>query len=384
MENSTIGIKIADGTYFPIIEDGNRKKKKLILTTVNDNQESVQIDLYRGRGNEIDDAAYIGSLVIEDILPSAKGDPEIELRLGIDTEGNLNAEAGDVGAGDRQSLSVSLESLEEDGFDTPNFEIDDAVFDDIPAFKESEEDDFSLDEAPTFDDDLSFDEAPSLDEDASFDSGMDEFVGDSVFEEDAGLGEADEFGDVSGFDDEPEEFASSTSLSEETEEDEYRVKTREKRKPLALIIIIILILIVLGVGAFLFLRDSGNEAVPPLAADGSSAAEQAPEPEPEPAVEAVDAVPDKPEPVAETTNIEPEPVPAVSISDEKPAVSTGEIPDVGRGGGVWYRLKWGDTLWNLSISFYRTPWLYGLIAVENNIKNPDVIYAGTDLFIPEN
>jgi nucleoid-associated protein YgaU len=77
----------------------------------------------------------------------------------------------------------------------------------------------------------------------------------------------------------------------------------------------------------------------------------------------------------------PEPEPVEKIIDTE---YVGGVPPEGRGGGVWYRLKWGDTLWNLSVSFYRTPWLYGLIAVENDIKNPDVIYAGTDIFIPEN
>ncbi|HAK46565.1 MAG TPA: peptidoglycan-binding protein, partial [Spirochaeta sp.] len=151
MDNSTIGIKVADGTYFPILEEERTGKKKLVLTTVNDDQASVQIDLYKGEGQELNDALYIGSLVIEDIMPAMKGDPEIELLIGIDSDGNLNAEAGDTATSERQSLSVSLESLDDGDFSSPNFELDDQGFDEIP----------SLDEEPALDDGSSFDEEPA-------------------------------------------------------------------------------------------------------------------------------------------------------------------------------------------------------------------------------
>ena len=49
---------------------------------------------------------------------------------------------------------------------------------------------------------------------------------------------------------------------------------------------------------------------------------------------------------------------------------------------VRYRIKWGDTLWDLSDTYYRNPWLYPIIARENKIKNPDVIIAGTYIMIP--
>ena len=49
---------------------------------------------------------------------------------------------------------------------------------------------------------------------------------------------------------------------------------------------------------------------------------------------------------------------------------------------VIYRIKWGDTLWDLAESYYQNPWLYPKIAKANNIKNPDVIISGTDIEIP--
>ena len=50
---------------------------------------------------------------------------------------------------------------------------------------------------------------------------------------------------------------------------------------------------------------------------------------------------------------------------------------------VRYKIKKGDTLWDISASYYRTPWKYKKIAKDNNIKNPDLIYAGSYLNIKE-
>ena len=61
---STIGIKIADGNYYPIIDTTAVGKKRLVLTTVKDDQENVQVDLYKGEDDSIESATYIGSLVL--------------------------------------------------------------------------------------------------------------------------------------------------------------------------------------------------------------------------------------------------------------------------------------------------------------------------------
>ena len=50
MAGSTIGIKIADGSYYPVLAEGFTGTKRLTLTTVKDDQDRVQIDLYRGEG----------------------------------------------------------------------------------------------------------------------------------------------------------------------------------------------------------------------------------------------------------------------------------------------------------------------------------------------
>ena len=127
MSGSRIGIKLADGTFFAILDrDETDKKKRLVLTTVRDDQTQVHIDLYQGHDSDVANDEYVGSLVIDGISPTKKGEADIALVVGIDAEGNLNATATDNSSGERQSLSVGLETLGGGSdFDMPNFEIDD-------------------------------------------------------------------------------------------------------------------------------------------------------------------------------------------------------------------------------------------------------------------
>jgi len=84
---------------------------------------------------------------------------------------------------------------------------------------------------------------------------------------------------------------------------------------------------------------------------------------------------------------------AAPAAPTKPAAGSEAAPSQGktaapvtpnvRYGGVYYYIRWGDTLWDLSMSFYRTPWLYGKIAKANSIKNPDLIFAHTQIYIPD-
>lgn len=73
-------------------------------------------------------------------------------------------------------------------------------------------------------------------------------------------------------------------------------------------------------------------------------------------------------------------------TDEPPAVEGAAAADAKPTSpkGVTYRIRKGDTLWDISATYYRNPWLYLRLARANSIKNPDLIFAGAKLFIPEN
>jgi hypothetical protein len=107
----TIGIKIANGDFYPILTESTLSKKRLVLTTVHDGQESVQIDLFRSLSKSMLDAQYIGSLVVENIKPSSKGEPSIEMAITSGKDGNITADAWLTGA-EHHLLNVSLKTID--------------------------------------------------------------------------------------------------------------------------------------------------------------------------------------------------------------------------------------------------------------------------------
>ncbi len=164
MDSSIIAVRVANGSFVPVLETSSRTRRRLVLTTIRDNQTSVQIDLYRGADEGMENAEYIGSLMIESIDADAKGQADIVLLLGIDESGNLNATATDKKSGEYQSLSVGLESIEQGGsFDLPDFELSDEelTLDDLSM----DEEEIALDESAAS---LSLDDV-TLEEDLSFD-----------------------------------------------------------------------------------------------------------------------------------------------------------------------------------------------------------------------
>ena len=122
----SIGIKQANGDFFSILEENSTAKKRLILTTVHDSQKSVQIDLYRSLAKTMADATYIGTLVVENVSQKSKGEPSIEMTLSSTRDGSISASAVDLGNPEnKHHLSVSLNSLEEDKNEYPDFEPED-------------------------------------------------------------------------------------------------------------------------------------------------------------------------------------------------------------------------------------------------------------------
>lgn len=124
MAAASIGIKLADSQFFPVLEEGSPSRKVLDLTTVRDDQTSVQINLFRSSGGDIEDAEYVGTLIIEDIAEKTSGEPTIELTLSLDSFNELSAEAVDLDSGSRQVLTVSLETLDNETlYNIPDFDL---------------------------------------------------------------------------------------------------------------------------------------------------------------------------------------------------------------------------------------------------------------------
>ena len=96
----------------------------------------------------------------------------------------------------------------------------------------------------------------------------------------------------------------------------------------------------------------------------------------------------EPEPIAEP---EPEPEPAVPEAKEDEIVIIEKAEEVvpaqppvaeEKPKNITYKIKWGDTLWDIADTYYKNPWRYKYIARYNGIKNPDYIISGTKIIIP--
>lgn len=324
--SAKIGIKLADGTFFPIMdEDSSLPHEKLELTTVRDDQSSVQINLFK-KDNEEAEPVYIGSLIVEDIKNKAAGDPTIELNLSLDDEKNLSAEAIDVDSGVRQGLKVSLETFAEPFFDDMDFDFT------------SELDELSTD---------------------PYNSDIDQSFNTSDFYSDSDT----------GFDDE------------------------EKKKKIPLWLLIVLLL--LGIAALvvgIWLLTKKPEQVDTENSGVQSMMQNIEENLPVTSIEASETVPETaavqkeiPKDVSATEPPTPGDPAAFESKNTEFFENTEDTMVANQPihtESVRYKVRWGDTLWDLSESYYRNPWFYTDIAKHNKLKNPDVIISGTYIEIP--
>lgn len=146
-----VGLKLANGDFYPIMEDDEHVTKKLVLTTVRDDQENVKIDLYRSSPDSpTTSREYIASLVLENIEIGPAGNPDIELSLSLDATHNLSVLVKDAKNGEYQSLRINIENIDYGDFDMPDLDIDLGQKDEglRPEQMESEEDFPALSAAP--------------------------------------------------------------------------------------------------------------------------------------------------------------------------------------------------------------------------------------------
>ena len=336
---STIGIKIANGEFYPILDGNSQIKKRLILTTVHDNQQSVQIDLYKSASRSLSDAGYMGSLVLENIRPRPKGEPSIELVLVSTKDGEITADAVDLDTsvkGEHKTLKVSLKDTRE--YEIPDFELE-------------------------------------------------------------------------------HNGTPPTGLYEKA----AKARNEEKQKfPWLVVVCAALVITAIGLILWLFVFRSGSGTAPrsarPVVQTSQSqpaqpaAPAQQPAASPAPAASPTQAAPVQPAapaqqpapaspaqaapaPAPQTT--EPAKLPVIQAPASKPAsaaparrarpvppVASYKVPSVIPKEGAAYKIRYGDTLWDIAGAFYRNPWLYPRIARFNKIRNPDLIISGTTIRVP--
>lgn len=497
----TIGIKLADGSFYPVMEEGTAQTKTLELTTANNNQTCVMVDLYSSETGTLEGAEYIDTLKIDNLNAHPNGELNISFSVSQDEDGKLSTNIVDKETGTNaesvSSLShifrdsdelanpdnftisnldrakfptvenafnpdapeefdldapseipleaadspadeafsgdttltmdempdtngaetidapldfamtspsdIAMEDFSEDvmskeipsdiSFDEPSADIpadetitddslSDDIFADLPADETVTEDslpddifaDSPADETVTENADDKLFEDITTDEAVTEDSLSDDIFADdeitdddipdeisipkdepSVFDEDISKPQADEINKANG----PISF--SGLYDKETELGESAVH-EESRKKTTIPMLICIICAVICIIATLILLISA----PAKALSRKQKAKDAP----------------KTELVKEEQIQTNETVDSVIVIENAESVTPTVPAPKKNSEKVTYRIKWGDTLWDISNNFYKNPWKFTRIAKYNKITNPDYIISGTVITIP--
>ncbi|MDR2419327.1 MAG: LysM peptidoglycan-binding domain-containing protein [Treponema sp.] len=364
---SVIGIKIANGEFYSILEENAPVKKRLILTTVHDNQQSVHIDLYKSDTGTMRNALCIGSLLIDHLKPAPKGEPSIEIIVTSNRYREITVDVVDLDSvSEARHLQVSLNA----SVDSPpameaDFEVEDVMPDLAPpaglyvaetkkkfpwlvsligvliilflvwffllrgkANRETPPDVLSAVGSPQPEPTLL--PTPSPAPLAVIDPPSPVLTPEQVTTEQESVGE-------------PEPLTTDIAEPEVTAESE-------------------------SLGAGVVESDSAAESGPFMPIEEVTE-------EPQQTAALV--------PLIEAPTQAPEsPLEEVTRSRPAPPVASYKVPTTIPPSGAPYRIRWGDTLWDISEAFYRNPWLYLRIARFNNIRNPDRIVSGTTIRVP--
>lgn len=356
-----IGIKLADDSFYPLLEEGKIGDIQLNLTTAIDNQTDVAVDLYASETNSIDDADYLGTLHMDNLPAHPNGEPSFTLAVSVDETKMLNADLSDSESGGHSTLSVSLQNRS--GAEAPSGTAGTGA----ALANASSGEDFSL---PDFDS-------------ASFDT----------------TETNENKNDDLKFDD--DDFFPNGKSEESMTKHESERTIKEKSKVPALICLLCALICVIAAILILFIIPSRFNLIHKNDAESNriKIEKQTPEKKPETTDKTKTETPAKkgesfseektkaPENESsreeKNTEILPQKDKIVTAPKAEKIVPKKPAHPARSSGEVRYKIKWGDTLWDLADAYYKNPWRYTRIARYNNIRDPDYIISGTIILIPE-
>jgi molecular chaperone DnaK len=105
----SLGIETKGGIFSKIIERNTTipTKRSEVFTTADDNQPSVEIQVYQGEREIAQYNKKLGTFQLTGLPPAPRGVPQIEVTFDIDANGIVNVSAKDLGTGKEQSMVIT-------------------------------------------------------------------------------------------------------------------------------------------------------------------------------------------------------------------------------------------------------------------------------------
>ena len=85
-------------------------KRNQIFSTASDNQQAVTIVIYEGERTEVRHNHLLGKFTLDGIRPAPRGQPQIDVELGIDANGILTVSAKDLETDKQQQITIDAKS----------------------------------------------------------------------------------------------------------------------------------------------------------------------------------------------------------------------------------------------------------------------------------
>jgi molecular chaperone DnaK len=109
----SLGVKTFGGAFTRVIDANTTipTNRSLVFSTVEDNQEEVEIRVYQGESEAAEENKFLGKFALTGIKPASRGVPRIEVTFSYNINGILKVSAVDLSTKNKNEVIVSQSGL---------------------------------------------------------------------------------------------------------------------------------------------------------------------------------------------------------------------------------------------------------------------------------